>query len=1053
MQDLIASSGLDAQNKLAELVKKTKEDNPFRHITMLVESNHQGLQFRRQLIRSLERIGARNALVAFSAVTKVELLGRLAAETGIQWDGEGYEKARQAVLVKVLKSKGEDFTRLANHPDSLEKILSYTRSFDWLALSKASVEKIISVNSGLQTKVSKDLLEIALETQISMRELGQISPADVCSQVALLETEDVRVKLASMLGLVVSLVSSYPLTLKNLVSTFVSKNDHVRLTLQSLDSQAPGSVAVSCPDPEAEVKVAVRAIAKRISEGASIDQMALLYSEAAQYVDIIAHELEAAEITWHGIATESPMATRIAGAAKSFFDISVSIQTRGTFSRAELFSLFKAGTLRMLDNEMHPSRLERFIKRNGFFNDVKNWLPQLQVMANQIDTAKADLQQLIINQADQEHIDGAEFKIRNSEEAATLFAFVDDLRARSHRVYTSATEFDLSSAFWNELNELCPGLASAKMPMEKLAFAKLQELYTSQPKTDIENESVALGRLISIHQNVLLKLSTLRMQHGEQSRGIYVGPISQNGGLFFRDLWIVGAGDGYLPPVVNEDPIFPDSIKRELGNICGEHFLTIADRVLEIEQNFFAVASGATNLSISYARAGTITRSEGEASAWITKLNSTHAPQVDASKELRLEGTNAITRADLSSKKLAAVTTSSDALSKPLKSAIWFASPTPSNFVGDLSEMSKDPLIDFESVVLSASYVEKFLKCQHNFLTVRLLGVSDMEEVDDIEEVRAIDFGKSVHKAFERLLKEWPTLNPNFGEPYSPEAVEKFIEIFSEECDLLVARGQAGWAPLFNARKRNFIDLAPKYFKVEHEARSTTAIPGAAGRSYPKLMSPADQLRPKHAEFSFDEQGEGFVRIRVSSPIAPEQTLSFKGVMDRVDASESGEHFGVVDFKTGAKTRFEAQSAVQDLLYESVIRLSKKFSGVKKISSKYIFLAKSDAGIGLLELRANRDRNVFLPEVDGGLIGQAYEDALESNKKNAEEELRALLSKLVEASFSGNFLTHDVKGSAKSFEYCSTCGRLGKKRIKQLSKIVYPSSSQEPEFEPGEEIS
>jgi hypothetical protein len=270
---------------------------------------------------------------------------------------------------------------------------------------------------------------------------------------------------------------------------------------------------------------------------------------------------------------------------------------------------------------------------------------------------------------------------------------------------------------------------------------------------------------------------------------------------------------------------------------------------------------------------------------------------------------------------------------------------------------------------------------------------------------------------------------------------------------LLVARGQAGWPPLFNARKRKFIDLVPKYFKVEHEARSTTAIPGASGRSSPKLMIPADQLRPKLAEFPFDEQGEGFVPITVSSPNVPEQTLRFKGIMDRVDLSESGDHLGVVDFKTGAKSNFEAESAVQDLLYESVIRRSKDFSEVKKISSKYIFLAKRDEGIGLLELRANRDRNVFLPEVDGGLIGQEYQDALISNKTNAEEELRALLSKLVEASFSGNFPTHDVKGSAKSFEYCSTCGRLGKKRIRQLSKIAYPSSSQEPEFDPGEEIS
>ena len=1051
MIDLVASSGLDAQNKLAELITRAKAEDPFRHITLIVESNHQGLQFRRQLIRSLERIGARNALVAFSAVTKTELLTQLATGCNVSWDGEQFEKVRQGALFKVLQGQGEDFTRLANHPDSLEKMLSYTRNFDWLELTETIVSEVISKDSNLQTSVSQNLLKIAFETQIAMRDLGQQLPADVCKQVSNFEDQEIRFKFASMLGLVVSLVSSYPLSLNRLISKYLNEEDHVRLALQSLDSQAPESVTISSPDPEVETKAVVRAIAKRISEGAPLDQMALLYSDAAQYADIIAHELDAAEITWHGIATETPLATRVAGASKSFFEIAISIQNKGTFSRAELFSLFKAGNLRMLDGEIHPSRLERFVKRNGLFNDIKNWIPQLQTIENQIEPLRAELEALTLEQADQEHLDGVEFKIRNSQEAAALLSLVREVTESVQGIFNSSTEFDLASKFWSELNTLCPGLATAKMPMEKLAFKKLEELYTTQPESKLENASSASARLISIQQKVLLKLSTLRMQHGKQSRGLYVGPITQNGALFFNDLWIAGAGDGYLPPVVNEDPIFPDSIKKRLFEVTGESFPSIAGRVHEIEQNFFAVATGARNLTASYARAGTMIKNEGNASAWTNRLNPAKAEQISASKELRLQTYQAITREDLKSKQSAALAASSESTTHGLRSAIWFASPSPSNFVGDLSGVSTAPLIDFSKVVLSASYVERFLKCQHNFLTVRLLGVSDMEEVDDIEEVRAIDFGKSVHKAFERLLKEWPALNPTFGEPYSLEAQDKFIEIFSEECDLLVARGQAGWAPLFNARKRGFIDLVPKYFEIEHEARSTTLIPDAKGNSSPRQMSVSDQLRPQFAEFPFDEQGEGFVPITVSSASASPQTLRFKGIMDRVDTSENGEHFGVMDFKTGSKANFESNSAVQDLLYESVIRRSTAFVGVKKISTKYIFVSRSSDGSGVLELRRNRDRNVFLSEADGGLAGQPYQDALEINRKNSEEELSLLLSKLIESSFSGLFLTHNTADFAKSFDYCSTCKRLGKKRIKQLSSVIHPVVSKASQEEIQEE--
>jgi hypothetical protein len=149
-----------------------------------------------------------------------------------------------------------------------------------------------------------------------------------------------------------------------------------------------------------------------------------------------------------------------------------------------------------------------------------------------------------------------------------------------------------------------------------------------------------------------------------------------------------------------------------------------------------------------------------------------------------------------------------------------------------------------------------------------------------------------------------------------------------------------------------------------------------------------------------------------------------------------------VDFKTGSKAYFESKSAVQDLIYESVIRRSTAFVGVKKISTKYVFVARRSDGSGVLELRQNRDRNVFLSEADGGLVGQPYQDALEHNRKNSQEELSLLLSKLIESSFSGLFMTHNTTEFAKSFEYCSTCKRLGKKRIKQLSSVVHPVVSQ-----------
>ena len=1049
MIDLVASSGLDAQNKLAELVAKTKTEDPFRHITLIVESNHQGLQFRRQLVRSLDRIGAPNALIAFSAVTKFELLSNIAGACGIDWDSESYEKSRQSCLEKVLLSKGDYMAKLAKHPESLEKIMQYTRHFDWLVLTEEYVEAVNSEGNGLFTQVSQDLLRIAFETQGAIRELGQKSPADVCRQLEAIDGASVMAKIGSILGLVFSLTSSHPKTLERVVSHFVDEQSHVRLNLQAFDSQATGAQVLSSPDPETEAKIAVRGIAKRLAEGASVDQMAILYSDSAQYADLIAHELDSAEINWHGIATESPLTTRVAAASKSFFEIIVSLWMSGSFSRADLFALFKAGKLRIQGVEINPSSLEKFVKRNSFFNSVQNWLPQLTNTFEELASLRKELEDLVSQQMDQELISRAEFRIRDSEEAGVLLTLIGQLSAIGDRLQGAESDFDLGSSFWTELNDLCPSLADARMPMEKLCFTRLEESFLSQAKTGITPGPESLSRLISIHQSVTLTLSKLRMQHGEQSRGIYVGPITQNGALFFIDLWILGAGDGYLPPAVNEDPIFPDHIKQNVREVTGEVFLLVGERVLEIENNFFAVASGATNLSVSYARAGTLSRSEGEASPWLKRLTPSVVEVVNAAKEFRLGEPHAITRGDLRSKLSAASQSLSESFSQALKSAVWFADPHPSKFVGDLSDLADSQLIDFSSVVLSASYVEKFLKCQHNFFTVRLLGISDMEDADNIEDVRAIDFGKSVHKALERLLKDWPGLSPSFGEPYSSAAREKFVEIFSEECDLLIDRGQAGWLPLFNVRKRRFIDLVDVYFEYEYIARSTTG--SSPGKKPAPQMSDSNQLRPQFAEFPFNEQGEGSQDLTVSPENAPPQVLRFRGVMDRVDVSEDGEHVSVVDFKTGKRSRFDPETAVQDLLYERAVRHSTQFVGVRRVSTKYLFLAKTEKDSGVLEIRGNRDRRVFLPESDGGLTGQELQDVMTQNRLNSEEELNKILSRIVEAAFVGHFPTHNTTESANSFDFCATCARLGKKRIAQLSRLVN-GKVQKTEIETEDEI-
>lgn len=1039
MLELNYTSGLEAQDDLARLVRETKKSDPLRHVTLIVDSNHQALQFRRQLVRSLARGGHTPSLIGFSSMTKLDVLAMLARISNIEWDAEDYKSAKQSSLRQVMSGRGEVFKNLAHHPESFATLTKYTDEFDWVQLSDGLVKEITTAGEPLTTKISLQLLEIAKEVQDQLRAAGKLSPAEVMSRLAAINSDKVLSQMKMRLGLVLVVSGDYPSTLSNFLDQLLGSDSQIKITLVRGSTKAQEAQVLSFPDPETEAKAVVREVAKRISAGHAIDQFAVLYSDALQYADLLENEFDQAQIAWNGMATESAVLSLPATVLKGYLAVVSSILLTGTFTRADLLSLLRITSITSQGQTFSSGTFFRFLKRHGMFNEVSNWAPLLTAMINQIPALESELQLLAGLEVEQEEIDDITFKLQQAKTASSLERLIYELVDSADRLAKSATGSDLASLAWQEINEFFPQLAKAKMPIDRLAFEMIDQEIGAQHHSVLSSREEIRDSLIHLGEHIILKLAQLKMQHGELSRGVYVGPVSQNGALYFENLWIVGAGEGMLPPQISEDPIFPDVLKELFTKETGLNIKTVAARASEIEANFFAAATGANNLWISFPRGGTLSKGEGMPSAWLGSLTSSPIEDVSAAFEFRLNEVGAVSVTDLQAKESAALS-DDQADSKQLSAALWFTSPQATAYAGNLEGKLAGPIIDFGQMSLSASSVEKFLKCGHNFFTAKVLGFSDMEEPDSIDEIRAIDFGKAVHSAFERLLKEFPELNPGFGEPYGEEAIAKFRHLFSEECNLIVARGQSGWLPLFESRKRAFIDQLDHYFALEHQARTHVFVapPGKRGQFSP--LSTANLLRPQNAEFEFDKTGNGLLQVPVQVDGYPMETLRFKGLIDRVDVSADREHVGVIDFKTGSKSYLDKTSAVQDLLYEYAIRRNTNFLGVTKVSSRYLFFSKSKKDSGLVDLRTNRDFRVFLDPSDGGLSGQEYIDALAQNKISAELELEERLKLLVAAAHKGSFLTHDVIASSNSFAFCPTCKKLGKKTITRFSSLAHPNS-------------
>jgi ATP-dependent helicase/DNAse subunit B len=338
---------------------------------------------------------------------------------------------------------------------------------------------------------------------------------------------------------------------------------------------------------------------------------------------------------------------------------------------------------------------------------------------------------------------------------------------------------------------------------------------------------------------------------------------------------------------------------------------------------------------------------------------------------------------------------------------------------------------------LSPSAIETYLKCPHKFFVTKILGFVFEDDDDEIEVFRASDFGTIVHSSFELFHKLCLADNhlPNFGEAFSETAIEKFSLIFNQECDRAIAKGQAGWLPLFEQKRTTVLKNLNLYFGLEHKHRNTS--PGGQF-----LLREAFALRPHLAEYSFDLDGLMPIQIPVEGSKTTHK-IQFKGRMDRADKSRSDYLAGIVDFKTGraASITSSAEEHIQDLVYSYALRHnSADFSNTKIVLFSYLTLNKEKES-KLVNLRDKYpdgqevDAAIFKSESEGGYSDSELPAKVEEHNSKLDGLLLTHLKSLVVAAETGIF---PLNPESKSVTYCEVCsdsfGRTNAKMILANSK-------------------
>lgn len=1015
------TSPSQAVDVITEILKRTKDTNPLTPVQFITDNYRQGGQLVNQYVAAYLGKTAKTSIVGVSQITQIDLLESICDILDIEWSRHKYE----AVLAKNVNAKlygGMSFLNADTLiPSTVSQIQNLILGYQWVDFDDEQL--VAAVQNSTATATSKKLFELAMSVDKELAESGVLSPARIsriCSEEKYLS------RLQEMLSgnHFVVLSQSCPKTLLNLFQTVIS-DDRLSQIRGNQNVPKPTSLAeklelVSFPDVLTEVRAGVSKVIEFLVTSGKPEDVAILYSDELDYAKHLTIALDDAGITWQGVDPDSLSTTKLAWLSLELLSIATGLGSR-KLDRKFILRLIRSGLLRRqadFGENFSWMNVERFIRARGLFNQAENWLPQLTTISGGVVNLENELEQLEHEAEDNEDLIKSTKQKLNDARAAkalgnlilSINSFIDGLE----QAKGSLSEHAVMISVLGLLTDLVGDPKKRKIADSEKACFEAIDLFTQQ----LVGESELVNN--SVIPSVLSKIGNL-LNSGNNFRkgpGVFVGELTQHPLRHIRFQVLLGMSEGAFPRRRQEDPLCPDSIREALGDEYL-NLLPTASMLTENEiYNVLTFIGAAESAYLSYSRGGLIGQGSGNLSAVLEPYGK-NSNFVSSFEDFVDYAPNSVLASDISRKVNLSNMTGGDIDRKRypgLDSMVALASNEYGSFSGNLEPGLET--FNFDNH-LSASAIETYLKCPHKFFVTKVLGFKFEDDDDEVETLRALDYGSMVHKSLE-LFHHYCVDNqlmPNFGEPYSTQAVEVFKSIFNNQCDEVIQRGQAGWMPLFEQKRRNFLKLTDLYFELEHEFRSTAPREKSTSRKVP--LRPDLTLRPHLVEFSFDSHGIMPLEISITSSNQTVRRLFFKGLMDRVDKSAPDVHAGVVDFKTGRADRLvdSRSELIQHLLYSYALRKNAvDFANVLFVSFAYITL-NSPKQSRVVRF-GDPDKRIYLDEHNGGYSQTEMVSRMKMTNQNQDAKLIEILTGFVDANEQGQFPPF---AESRTVSYCEVC--------------------------------
>jgi ATP-dependent helicase/nuclease subunit B len=397
---------------------------------------------------------------------------------------------------------------------------------------------------------------------------------------------------------------------------------------------------------------------------------------------------------------------------------------------------------------------------------------------------------------------------------------------------------------------------------------------------------------------------------------VHVGPVSDAIGLAADVVIIVGMAEGLLPARPGEDPLLPDDAR-----LLTDGQLPTARQRLDRQHRHLlaALAGGSQQVIATYPRGDLRRGGQRVPSRWLlpTLRRLTGTPTFQATDPLVANGVSivevasyvsGIERADVPcsnqewwQRSAAAARHAGDAPEGPTFDGAGLSQLLAGDSVAQAALALRDgrgraEFSRFDGMIpgallpdptggrrIAPTALEAWTACPHGYLVQFVLGVSAIEEPEEVLRISALERGTVMHQALEWWLQAEIDEGrvPEPDQPWSAQARARLLNQARLACEQAEQKGVTGYPVLWDEDRASILaDL--------------TAFVGADDVRRAELGSV-----PIATELAFGIDAEP----PVSFDLGDGRTLSLKGKADRVDRTPGG--LIAIDYKSGLAKAYQ----------------------------------------------------------------------------------------------------------------------------------------------------